>query len=92
MIVTESDYVQSGETKIYKDKGDSGQPVYRHFCGTCGSPILSKIDAMPGVLAVKAGTLDDFSSLTPGIEVYTDHAAGWVIPITGAQRFPQAPG
>jgi hypothetical protein len=47
---------------------------------------------MPGMVLVKAGTLDDLSGLKPGIEVYTDHAAEWVSPIAGAARFPQAAG
>jgi hypothetical protein len=50
------------------------------------------IDLMPGMLMVKMGTLDDFSGIMPGIEVYTDHAAAWVSPITGARRFGQAGG
>ena len=43
MVVMEADYTQHGQTKVYEDKGDSGQAVYRHFCGNCGSPILSKV-------------------------------------------------
>lgn len=92
LAIPERDYVQQGETKIFQDKGDSGQPVYRHFCGDCGSPILSKVAGMPGVVLVKAGTLDDFSGITPAVEVYTDHAAAWVAPIAGAKRFKQSAG
>jgi hypothetical protein len=90
--VPEAAYVQTGETKVYTDTGDSGGAVWRHFCPNCGSPILSKVEAMPGMVLVKAGTLDDLSGLKPGIEVYTDHAAEWVSPIAGAARFPQAAG
>jgi hypothetical protein len=92
LVVPEGEYVQQGETRVYEDSGDSGLPVFRHFCGNCGSPILSKVAAMPGVCMVKAGTLDDFSGITPAIEVYTDHAADWVAPIAGAQRFGQSTG
>jgi len=92
VVVTESDYTQQGETKVFEDSGDSGQPVYRHFCGNCGSPILSRVAIMPGVVMLKAGTLDDFSGLTPAVEVYADHAAAWVAPIAGAQRFAQGAG
>ena len=92
VAVPEAAYVQTGETKVFEDKGDSGQAVWRHFCPNCGSPILSKVAAMPGMVLVKAGTLDDMSGLTPAIEVYTDHAAKWVAPIPGAQRFGQAAG
>lgn len=90
--VPEQAYVQTGETKVYEDRGDSGQPVWRHFCPKCGSPIYSKVAVMPGLLFVKAGTLDDRSGLKPAVEVYADHAAEWVAPIAGAQRFGQAAG
>jgi len=89
LIVPESQYEQAGETKVYQDKGDSGQAVLRCFCAACGSPILSKAGIMPGMVLIKAGTLDDFSGLTPAIEVYADHAAAWVVPVAGAQRFAQ---
>lgn len=89
LAIPDAAYVQTGETKVFTDKGDSGKAVWRHFCGACGSPILSKVEVMPGLSLVKAGTLDDMSGLTPGIEVYTDHAAEWVAPIAGAQRFAQ---
>jgi hypothetical protein len=90
--VPEAAYEQLGQTKVFADKGDSGQPVLRHFCADCGSPILSKVAAMPGLVLVKAGTLDDMAGLTPTIEVYTDHAAAWVAAIPGAQRFAQGTG
>jgi hypothetical protein len=89
LVVPESQYEQTGETKVYADAGDSGQAVLRCFCAACGSPILSKAGIMPGMVLVKAGTLDDFSGLTPAIEVYADHAATWVAPVAGARRFAQ---
>ena len=92
MVVTEANYVQTGETKVFVDSGDSGQPVNRHFCANCGSPIASKAGAIPGVVMIKAGTLDDMSGIAPGIEVYADHAVDWVAPIVGARRFAQAAG
>ncbi len=92
VMVAETDYDQSGETRVYQDVGDSGEPVWRHFCGACGSPILSKVAVMPGMLIVKAGTLDDWSGLTPAVEVYGDHAAAWVTPLPNARRFAQGAG
>jgi hypothetical protein len=92
LVVQDADYRQTGETKVFRDRGDSGQPVDRHFCAACGSPIVSKVAVMPGLTMVKAGTLDDLSGLAPAVEVYTDHAAAWVSPIPGAQRFAQGAG
>ena len=90
--IPEAAYVQTGDTKVYEDKGDSGQSVWRYFCPNCGSPILSKIAAMPGMVMVKAGTLDDMTGVTPGVEIYTDHTVNWLAPIPGAQRFSQGTG
>lgn len=92
LVVPEALYEQTGETRVYEDRGDSGQPVLRCFCAACGSPILSRVAVMPGMVFIKAGTLDDFSGLTPAIEVYADHAAAWVAPVAGAQRFAQGAG
>ena len=89
LVMRETDYEQSGETTIYVDSGDSGHPVYRHFCGRCGSPLVSSTALMPGKLVLKAGTLDSKDGLLPKVEIYTDHAANWLEPVTGAQRYPQ---
>jgi hypothetical protein len=86
LVMKEADYEQHGETMVYVDHGDSGQPVYRHFCGSCGSPILAKIAGAPGKVVVKAGTLDNIDGLQPKIEIYTDHAAKWLAPVEGATR------
>lgn len=89
LVMREADYEQSGESKVYVDTGDSGNPVYRHFCGSCGSPILAKTALMPGKVVVKAGTLDSMEGLQPQSEIYTDHAVKWLEPIAGATRFAQ---
>jgi hypothetical protein len=90
LVVPEATYSQTGETKIYEDRGDSGQAVLRHFCGSCGSPILSRAAVIPGMALVKAGTLDDLAGISPVVEVYCDHAVAWVQPIPGARRFAQS--
>ena len=64
VVVREADYEQSGETMVYVDKGDSGQPVYRHFCGRCGSPILATVAEAPGMVVVRAGTLDNMEGFS----------------------------
>ncbi|MGA0841158.1 MAG: GFA family protein [Pseudomonadales bacterium] len=78
-------------TELYTDRGDSGKAVWRHFCGRCGSPITSRVESMPGVVIVKAGTLDDFKDVKPAVEVYTDHAAQFLPPLAN-QRFAQGTG
>lgn len=91
LILAEPQFEQRGTTKVYTDSGDSGMPVYRHFCGDCGSPITSRPAAKPGMVIVKAGTLDDGSGLAPKIEVYCRHSAKWLPRMPDAARFDTAP-
>jgi hypothetical protein len=89
LLISEADYEQSGETTVYVDKGDSGQPVYRHFCGRCGSPVWTTVAAAPGKVVVRAGTLDNMEGFQPQTEIYADHAVKWLAPVAGAARFAQ---
>lgn len=91
LFVEEADYEQTGHTLVYLDRGDSGEPSYRHFCESCGSPILTRVSQMPGKVLIKAGTLDSMDGLRPQVEIYTERAVTWLEPISGAKRFPLSP-
>ena len=92
LFIAEADFEQHGETKIFEDRGDSGQPSYRHFCASCGSPLFTKVAMMPGQVLVKAGTLDRLKGLpSPQVEIYTDRAVEWLTPFAGANRFALSP-
>jgi hypothetical protein len=64
--------------KTFDDIGASGLPVRRHFCGNCGSPIVQRLDAMPTLEFIKAGTLDDTSWVNPTMEIWCDTAQAWL--------------
>lgn len=80
LVVQESQLTVSGELSIYEDRGRSGDAVYvlRKFCGNCGSPIVSELLEPAGVLAVKAGTLDDTSAVQPNIQAWCVDKQPWV--------------
>ena len=52
--------------------------VLRKFCPSCGSPIVSELTGTEGVVAVKAGTLDDKSDVKPTVEVWCVDRQPWV--------------
>ncbi len=47
-----------GPIKKWKGTADSGNAVWRWFCGDCGSPIAHDPDAAPDIIALKGGSLD----------------------------------
>ena len=80
LIVHESQMTVSGNLSTFEDRGENNDAVYVHrrFCGQCGSPIYSALVSPAGILAVKAGTLDDKSGVAPTIEAWCEHKQPWV--------------
>lgn len=83
-----------GETlATYEDRsGASGEPFYRGFCSRCGSPISGQGAAYPGVLFLKAGTLDDASWVRPTAHIWCSEKLPWVVIEEGAAQIPRNPG
>ncbi len=77
----------TGELTPYRDEGASGHPVYRKFCGRCGSPIITDTPAAEAqdVIFIKAGTLDETADLTPTLHYWTQSAQGWFAFPDGAE-------
>lgn len=61
----------------------------RAFCGRCGSPLFSRRLALPGVVRVRAGLLDEPVDARPAWHAHTDSKSSWW-PIL--DRLPQHPG
>ena len=85
--------VISGDTlSSFATTGDvHGTKTNRFFCSACGSPIVSRIDALPDIEFIKAGTLDDRSWLQPTVEFFARSAQSWMPPIAGAERLETVP-
>lgn len=66
----------TGDVKYYEATGDSGGIVRRGFCPTCGSRLFGK-PAIPDLMSIMAGSLDDPSWFRPGIDCYTASAQPW---------------
>jgi hypothetical protein len=52
--------------------------VRRRFCGSCGSPIVSELALSAGIIAVKAGTLDDKADVQPTVQAWCVDRQPWV--------------
>jgi len=80
-----------GELAVFDDTADSGNIVHRHFCKTCGSPVYSTLDAAPGLVLIKAGTLDNTEAVSPQMHVWCDSAQPWVDISADLPRFETNP-
>ena len=80
LIAHESQLTIKGDLRTYEERGELGDDVYvrRRFCPSCGSPIVSELAKSAGIVAVKAGTLDDKSAVKPTIEAWCVDRQPWV--------------
>jgi hypothetical protein len=77
MIFPEAAVKVTGEARYFKSRADSGRYIERGFCAECGSQMFAKLEAMPGMLGIRAGTLDDASAYRPALDFYVASAQPW---------------
>ncbi|MFP6847069.1 MAG: GFA family protein [Pseudomonas sp.] len=56
---------------------ESSPGKQRVFCGNCGSPIYSCTSKLPGVLRIRAGSLEGDLATRPGWHAFTASRANW---------------
>lgn len=77
MLFHEKDVVVSGEASYFESTADSGNVHKRGFCPNCGSQLFAKFSSLPGMLGIKAGTLNEASRYVPKLDFYVASAATW---------------
>jgi len=81
-----------GKTNSYVRAGGSGKNITRVFCPTCGSPLYSRPESVPGMLMVRLGTLDDSSGYQPMMNIFCSEAAVWDAPPAQVPAHARMPG
>lgn len=77
MLFAESAVSISGTPRFYSSTADNGQQHARGFCPECGSQLFARFSAHPGLIGIKAGTLDDSTRYQPQLDFFTQSAAAW---------------
>ena len=77
MFMAEGDFHVTGEVKFFTSPTDSGNQVNRGFCPNCGSAVYSTNSGMPGMVFVRASSLDDPEVFQPQMVVYASRAPSW---------------
>jgi hypothetical protein len=78
-----------GEPRYYRIVGKAGKAIERGFCPTCGSPVTAKLERLPDILALHAGSLDDPSLYRPMMDAFTASAQPWDHMNPNIQKHPQ---
>ncbi|HUN94457.1 MAG TPA: GFA family protein [Burkholderiaceae bacterium] len=89
MMFPEAAVTVTGAARYYRTNADSGRWIERGFCPTCGSQLFARLEAMPGVLGIRAGTLDDGSRFEPKLNFFVASAQPWD---AMDPALPKAPG
>lgn len=76
----------SGTPKVFTDTANSGNKLFRAFCGDCGSPIYSQREKMPEMMVVKVGTLDDSNAMKLAMNIWTKSARPWLSLAAGVEN------
>jgi hypothetical protein len=73
----ESSFEILGTPSEYAFESSPGVVDKKLFCPTCGSNVLARNGATPGLLSLTLGSLDDVDALRPQIAIYVKQKASW---------------
>jgi hypothetical protein len=91
LMIDQTSFEINGPVDSYVVTGDSGKPVTRWFCPTCGSGIYLEGDSDPGYVFLKVGSLDDASWVKPEMHIYTAAKQPWVQLADGLPQHEKLP-
>ena len=91
MMAAESDVFIDGEVRFFEKPADSGNRVSRGFCPTCGTPVCSRNSGLPGMVFIRASSLDQAEVFEPMMSVYTSRAPAWDQPSDALPAFDEMP-
>jgi hypothetical protein len=77
MLFLEKNVSILGEAKYFESTSDNKNIHKRGFCSNCGSQLFAKFSTMPGMVGIKAGTLDHPSNYVPQLDFHVASAAPW---------------
>ncbi|KFX94378.1 hypothetical protein V490_04377 [Pseudogymnoascus sp. VKM F-3557] len=85
-LVTPTKIIEiTGTPKIFSEKARNGNTSNRHFCGDCGSPIMTIVDEHPENAFLKGGLFrkSGVELPRPVAEIFRQRAGDWEVPLEG---------
>lgn len=81
----------TGEATHWEVAGDSGNVKVHAFCPVCGTPVFLRFAAMPELIAVHAGSLDEPGRFAPQVLTYSVRGLAWDAIDPSLQAFERMP-
>jgi hypothetical protein len=76
MVLKKEDFrITSGEAELTAYESSPGKD--RLFCRFCGTPIYSRMKHKPGIVIIRAGTLDTAPPVRPQMHIWVSAKAPW---------------
>jgi hypothetical protein len=91
IVPTEAFKLLQGSLRFHASPSQMGGKTQRGFCPECGSPIQSKPDLVPHVVAIRTASLDDPSWFSSQADVWTSDAQLWDQMNPALPKFPYYP-
>ena len=91
VVAEEAFRLTAGEPRLVQRAADSGRMTTRLTCPNCGSWITGTPRMGGALRTVRAGTLDDTSSLRATVHLWIRSKQPWVILPDGDRRFETQP-
>ena len=72
----------SGSPRSFHYIAESGKGLDRNFCPDCGARLFtSNLETFPGTVFIMLGSLDDPTTIVPGVEMFTKRRLDWASPL-----------
>lgn len=84
-----ADVEVEGESRTYRNVGDSGRWLDFHFCPICGSTVYWEMERRADALAVAVGAFADPGFPAPAQSVWNERRHDWVTLPEAWPAFPQ---
>ena len=79
IFVRTEGFAVTGETLSATRPRPDGTEVTRVVCPSCLIRLWSQNSKRPGVITLRAGTLDDSETVVPGMHIWTESRQAWVV-------------
>jgi hypothetical protein len=80
-----------GAPSTYTVTSASGRKAVRSFCGTCGTPLFTRGEAIADYMSIRFPTLDDPTTFKPALDIFVSRAQPWTCMDTTIPQFETSP-